>query len=1058
MRKIKLMALLLAALMVMSAFAGCASGVKDDVADLNDRIDAIEDKLDGLGDNKDVLDAIESMGKDLNDKIDDLNGRVDAVETPDAGATTTPAAVKAAIETALININVKSAEFAKNINEYSEADYVKIVEALGAAKAAVNTAATEADVAAAIAALDATLKNYMTYAMRMYDYYTKLLGNLVDVADEDTKALVEEAKAFIKAVDKVDGITAADLIYVVNEKYPDDPAKNIDTYASVKALCNIFEKTTGTYAIDYVNAKGKLVKGASFATLKSFADTAKRLVKDINGVAGDEVLYSNLSTYAASVAALETRYEAFADDAAIIGGDALVATVENVDKLVEILDAVDNLKDAAYAFGRYVDRKSISEVMPTETAIIKNIGTAADPEYVFVADLYAEAVAELDAWADEYGLSEANKKAIYGAGYDDIAKNVRIVELKMAAYDKFAADIAPAIVALNDGADKTSAAAVDYIAVQEMVKDILVYLKADKNNSDLDKAILGTNKELALTNADLADIALMAEIYDEEVVATKVAALKTAAADVKKVKDYAIKFFSFVDDEDTEEVDEAAALETYFTVTVDAINTEIEYLNNAIKDLAEKVADYNITSVEDFMILSGEYVTLDKLLEGKTFKAANGDAVAANAAYYVLVSDIDTDDFKTSAVENATIAAFLNGTYVRGTFNVGELTKDFAELIKVDVFNDAWKALEESVTARFDDAAAIVAAVDAIDYIRGTNVKFYTDDNNNGKYDTTDALVVGPTNGLLVNLNAKDSVNAAKDKYDAWVLAGGRLNLEKLVEAENANEKSYGNVYTFVDLRSTEDSLEAAINLIGDLSDDIKELNTMYTKLVKLIDGVVAADKYTKFEVSKNGDSYINVFGTLPSRNDYSIKYFAITGFTKTNDKEDVGIYDGTFSYVNKTTGNIDTKGYNGPQTESESGSAVKTFLASNVTTKKDLAQAVVNAYDAYAAANLEVVADAANDYEGTDPVYYAVKGIAANDTVKAKLDTYLAFDLLRAKGEIVIVYGSSTDNAAKNLVSQVVAATSFAQIVSAVKNYNDISETDYALANLNAVIINDVK
>ena len=1056
MRKIKLMALLLAALMVMSAFAGCASGVKDDVADLNDRIGAIEDKLNGLGDNKDVLDAIESMGKDLNDKIDDLNDRVDAVETPEEGATT-PAAVKAAIETALISINVKSAEFAKNIDEYSEADYLKIVEALGAAKAAVNTAATEADVATAMNTLEATLKNYMTYAMRMYDYYTKLLGNLADLADEDTKALVEEVRDYIKAVEKV-GITAADLVYVVNEK-SDDLDKNIDTLKSVKALCNIFEGKNPT-KIDYVNAKGKLVKDASFKTLKAYVDDAKKLVKDINGLAGDEVLYTNLNTYATAVAGLETRYDAFVADAAIIGGDALVATVTNVDKLVEILDAVENLQDAEYAFGRYVDRASIAANMPTSGDAFL---TVVDGEYVFAADLYKEAVAELDAWAEEYGLSEANKKAIYNAkkgtaiAYDDIAKYVRILELKTAAYDKFVADIAPAIVALNEGADKTSAAAVDYIAVQEMVKDILVILKADKSNDDLNKAILGSSKELALTADDLADFALAAEIYDEDAAATKAAALKAAATDVKNVKAYAIKLFSFVDDEDTTDVDEAAALEEYFTVTVAAINGEIDSLNNKIKALANKVANYDIVSVKDFMVLSGEYVTLDKLLSGKTFKAANGDVVAANAAYYVLVSDIDTDDFAADAIANDTIAAFVNGTYK----TYGEITKDFAELINVDAFNTAWKTLEESVNARFDDAAAIVAAVDAIDYIRGgANAMLYTDLNNNGEYDADNEAevetAVAPT--YLVNLNAKAAVKAAKDKYDAWVLAGGRLNLQKLVEAKNANDKSYGNVYTFAELRNTEDSLEAAINLIGELNDDIKAINAMYNTLVKLIDGVVAADAYTKFEVTKNGESYINVFGNLPDRNDYAMKYYAITKFVATTDKEDVGIYDGTYSYV-KTTGDITTKGYNGPQTEGGNGNAVITAFGNTVTTKKALTDAVVAAYNAYVAANLEVVADAANDYDDASAkVYYAIKGVAANDTVKTKLETYAKYDLLRAKGEIVNTFGLKTDNTSKNLVSQVVAATSFAQIVSAVKNYNDIADVDYDLADLNAVTIYNIK
>ena len=1040
MRKIKLMALLLAALMVMSAFAGCANGVEDDVTALEDRVGAIEDKLnnlgdkiDNLGDNQAVLDAIESMGKDLNDKIDDLNGRVDAVENPEQGAIT-PAAVKAAAEKALASIEVKRAAFIANAAEYTEEDYAKIIEALGVATAAINAAATEADVAAAVAALEATLKNYMTYAMRMYDYYTKLLGNLVDDEDEAMKALVEEIAEFIEVVDELYGNKAAEkLAYEVDEK------QDLDVYNSVLALCDIFAGDDGEF--EYVDAKGK-VKTASLEGLKDYIADAKALVKAIDKAIGDEIVYS-----ATGYGALDKcigDYRAYVAAAEILGGDALVALVTNSDKLVEAEGVIKNLADAAEAFNDYAgydatNRKylSILDKVPSIVALVYED----DGDLAFTAELYAEAAELVADWADEFDLSDANVKAIFAAKGGDYAAflaNARLVEYKMAAYNTFKADVAPAIAALNKSAKTNNDSALKYAEIEDMIKDLVVILVADDENDKIDEALLGANAEILVDEADLVAMAIMAGIFsgDEDEVEAKVDAFTdaVAAADgVKDVVDYSIALYTF--NEKTND-----ALVNFFTVEFKAINVAAKAINDEIAALAKAVKDYNIASVKKFILLSGEYATISMLKDGEEFVAGNGDkltnATEGAADMYILLSSVDADIIEgalgSGAANVMTIAAF-NAAY-----------KGFESLIDTEAFAAAKKALEENVAARFEGANAIVKAVAAIDYVRdgAANTVFYTDVNGNGKYDATiDTLADAPA--YKVSLDAKASVAAAKAAYDAWVLEGGREDLEMLVAAVNEDDKSYENVFVFTKLGQSD--IKAAINTINALSAEITALQNLADAFVKNVNNVAAADAYSAFVVAKNSNgSYVNVFKAPYSgiTNADVIKYYAITKFTASTASKK-SVYDGAYTYA-RDNGSaffvIDID-----DTETSSGTSLAGKLA-GITTKKALLNYTVASYDAYVAANLKVVADAANDYTKGD-VYYAVKGVAENAAVKTAVDAYAKYDLLYAKGVILNKFATSTDAAAISLMEHAVQATTFAQLVNAINNYNSIVDDKFVSA-----------
>ena len=119
MRKIKITALLLAVLMIVTAFAGCASkstvtNLDNKVADLDGKIQEQANALAGIQDSlKDITAALENQGssdelddvkaeieankKDTDEKIDDILAAIESLKDSVAGATGEDEDVKKAI-------------------------------------------------------------------------------------------------------------------------------------------------------------------------------------------------------------------------------------------------------------------------------------------------------------------------------------------------------------------------------------------------------------------------------------------------------------------------------------------------------------------------------------------------------------------------------------------------------------------------------------------------------------------------------------------------------------------------------------------------------------------------------------------------------------------------------------------------------------------------------------------------------------------------------------------------------------------------------------------------
>lgn len=524
MRKIKLMALLLAALMIVTAFAGCA-GVKQEVVDgLDDRVSKIEDLLlqqndtikelgdkvaNGGSNNSDILAAIESMNKDLSDKIADLDSRVEDVEKqPAVGGVDTN--VQAKQTEALAKIDVEKAKFNKNVAEYDEDSFAAITSALAKAQAEVTAATTVEGVATAMANLAKTLEDYKTYAMKLKDIYDALLGNINDDAEE----LVENAEAFIDVIDEVYAELDEDekveaLEYTVVEATETSKAKKLDVYNSVKALIELYKSraTTAnpnTATFQYVDTKGIKTAGGSGAisvySVAGYKAWAKEIVADIEDAVEEGLTYALLQdTSISGLNDIKDDYDEFVKSAELIGGKALVELVDNIDLLVDAIDLAEELFDARDAYlelngridGAYKDGFYYYTDVAAKAVTLTIVDPEDEDEVVYLDTFYKEMVDELIAdWIDEFDLSAEDAAAIIdeqeGDGfYNNYLKDRRRVEVVAEAYNTFSKNIVPGIKALNKITGKSADAVKQFNDLVEAMEALYKLQVADLKSENV---------------------------------------------------------------------------------------------------------------------------------------------------------------------------------------------------------------------------------------------------------------------------------------------------------------------------------------------------------------------------------------------------------------------------------------------------------------------------------------------------------------------------------------------------------------------------------------------
>jgi len=1085
MRKTKLMALLLATLMVVAVFAGCASGVKQEAVDaLDKRVDALESQIAGVGDkidnikipeanNEEILDAINGVKDDLKSEIEKIEDRVDAIEkeptTP--GTTTTPdAAVKAAAQAAQAEIEVKKGVFAKNAAEYTEEDYAKILEAFGAASAAVNAATTVAEVDAAKAALATELDKYMTYAMKAYDYYTRLLGNIT----EDAEALVDEAKAFLKDLKKVydeknvdfagklDGVTTtktnewiAEVAYLVSAGSTEARDEYIDVYTNIETLIALYNGTSkninDTKDVYYENEKGKVAK-YELATLAAYTKAAEDLVDDIDEVIGDELIYSeDLEDDDNDLADLFDRYDEYVEDAAALGGDALVALVTNAKVLIDAEDAYDNLMEAvkAYDEATVVSRTQKEDVFYYFTELTDKTAleyTDDDGELAWVADVYAEVDEILADWADAYDLSEENVLAIIeakeGAGFytDTTAKANKtntyvyykhVNALLTAACEKFESDIADKILDLNGLTNTSVDAVLDYNAVEEAIEDLLVLQEADKTAEYPKNLAI----ELSAFDADdwkviLRESGIYEDLADERIADyAAIIDLYTFDSDMDDLDDEDKIYFGYDENDLLVDNRNLGEIYTFFTTTYTAIENAADNINDAIEDLVEKVEDKKLPSNEAFITLEGKYV---KLTGSETYESDGVEFTAADNCYVAidkLYEGDDYDDYMDDLAADASIEAFL--------YHYGE----FEDMLDLDDFNAAKKTINDRIDTLFADIDEIVALVEKIDYVRVDGAVVYEDANKNGKYDDGEALASQPTITELVSLNDAAAVNAAIEVYNEWVYAGGSTDIAYFATLVDDDDVEYDDVFEMVNLENV-DEIKDTLKTLEDLDAAIQALQKQADQFVAAVNNAIAVNKATPFKVTVD-ENYLNNDGSN------STKWWTWTKRTLSS-AEDAKDNEGSYTFVVKdkpwelASGNSYTAKKGNPYG----------FLEEKTYNKADLLKKIAAMYEEFVLANVEYKADADNDYVDGDTFYYQaaeyVEYKAFEDAVKA----YTDLDLLSAKGYVLATVGAGT--ATNSFRAQIANAKDIAALENAIYNYNVNAATKITSGALNVYTIYD--
>ena len=1103
MRKTKLMALLLAALMVVAVFAGCASGVAQEdldktnanVADLADKVADLADSIKDQAptDNSDVLDAIGSLGdkigaledkienveSDLNQKIEDVKDDAPATDVPGTTPVAPDAAVKAAAQAAQAELEVKKGIFAKDAAEYDAVDYAKILEAFGAANVAINAATTVAEVEAAKAALQAELDKYMTYAMKAYDYYIRLLGNIT----EDAEDLVDEAKAFLKEfkttydeknvefVGKLDSVSKttapewiAEAAYLVSEGSTEARDEYIDVYTNIENLIFLYNSTSKsastTKDITFVNEKGK-IESETLNTLAYYVELAEEIVDEIDDVVGEELIYSKeLENKSNDLSKLFDKYDAFAEIAVILGGEALVDLVENADVLLAAEEAYDNLMEAvkAYDEATVVSRTQKEDVFYYYTELDDKTAleyTDEDGELAWTADVYAEVDAILADWIDAYDLSEENVKAIIEAKeganfYTDYASkpnktttyvyNRHYTALLTEACEKFADEIADQIKDLNGLTNTSVQALLDYDAIEEAIEDLLVLQEADKNATYPENVAIEIK---TFFDADdwkviLRESGIYEDLADERIAAyTGIIDLFTFDADIDALDDADKVYFDYVDHDDNATTDEVLVdnrgnkeyceIHTFFTVTYTTINDAADAINDKIADLVEDVADNKLSSNKKFIELEGKFV---KLAGSQTFESDDVVFTAADNCY-VAVEDLygkDYEDYMKALAADSSIEAFL--------YHYGE----FAEMIDIDDFNDAKAALEAHIMDLFDEIDNIVDLVEAIGYVRDDGkAVVYEDANKNGKYDDGEE-VAGAEIEYLVSLDDAAAVKAAIDAHNKWVYAGGSTDIEYFATHVDEDDYEYDDVYKMVTLENVEEISEAIARL-ADLDVDIQNLEKKASQFVSAVNNALAVHKATPIVVTVD-DNYLNYDESN------STKWWSWTKRTLSTEADAVD-NAGTYTFVVKgepwklSSGNSYTANKSNPYA----------WLESKTYTKTELLKTIAGMYDKFVAANVEYKADADNDYEDGEAYYYQLPEYADYKAFDDAVKSYEALDLLSAKGYVLKTVGAGT---ADSFRAQIANAATIAAVENAIYNYNVNVSSKITATSINEYTIYD--
>jgi len=825
MRKIKITALLLAVLMIVTAFAGCAS--KSTVTNLDNKVNDIEGELTDI---KGTLSKIEeALGKietpeinvdEIVDKVKEELGKDDESgdDIPDDTGATTDVATEIAKAGAIID-DLKG-DFEDNKANYTAEDIDAVRKAFGEAQATISACKKVEDVQAALDKLMAELAAHKAVNAVLYDYIVALKGNITD----DAKETVEAAEAALKAAKKFYKYDDSTVSAEKKEPLTDYEYAEDKTIHLVDVLEDLFD------AYHY-----------TLPQIKREADALEKTIDEIT----PELTFPEVTE-------IVLNYNDWAKRAAKLS-ETLVALVENKDELLAAQKSALNALAAGEIFAKekvestliganfgkdvplFDDYITLVNNGANEQVVFiyKTKDAAGDEVYALTSGIYAAIDAKIEAWAEEYELTaeavEYIVKEKFGGGddlfYAKYNADKALVKAFEAEYEKLADGTFAAIKALNS--KKLAADAIDVVtAYKKNAEDIDAWQKALKEayaeELKNDKDINGTADRNINNNTKYAD-ALLAN-FNAYVVKAE---LCEYLEDTKTFKKYNFEFLTKIDVKKNE-------TEAYYHNLYDFDSAELAlFLTGAYRD-AQKAANAinlavkNFTvededSIKDLLVNIGGYV---KYNATPAFGKAHLEAIDAVA--------IDTKlfdaDRKLIAMP-ATIAEFIYAYKTVAPYDLSSLIDTAAYDAKLAAIeaqikdaqaalsevNDAYVALLDgnrfaivnmetygtilnlhSIFAKWTVKGWLDMQVATVVNTTADGVKEYRLTPINEGYDYMTDAVLNPENGEIINLrNAARYLNS-----EAGLVVDAYTMLDKI--------KAFGGSFAYNDMGGKIDTIVQA--------------------------------------------------------------------------------------------------------------------------------------------------------------------------------------------------------------------------------------------------------
>ena len=768
MRKVKLLALLLAALMVVAAFAGCANteNIEADIVDLDDRVSALEGKLDeqngkldeiqsDLADDTtaEELEKIEAAleeqkqaNAELQETIKDLIEKLDKVENEtagDANAEAAAAALQAAVKVYTTKLNEAKISYELARPDYTAEDYAFIVTTISAAISSISSATDEAGVKKIYDDAMAAVNGKSTVLSKLVNYYNAIMNNVT----VESEALVNEAYQFVALNGPAaelyysNGVWANKVTaYETGKIGPDGAPVKVDLVAAINA------------------AKAAHVYVAS-TNFKKLVDTTNATI----AVLKDGVEYVASGNYT-TITAAQTAYNNYV---AVISGNGTYAAY--------LSDSLLALVSPAYLEAAKAEMSALVVAAALYNAnTFASYKALADKEAYTAKDVYAATDVAVSAWATANNLSDKNVKAIINAK-EGVAKFYEQYNVDKAVVAKYVEAYSKLTTLMNrvDALNKITLLTTDNIkAYAQVAADIDAWRDLGKikdvNNADKAVKINDTTFKAMLVDSKIID----------NTVDLEAAAITSAAA--------YYGLYNFVNAAKLNTATFFGVGGTYLTAKAEAksIKDAVKALNDVETD---KILSNNFNSIEQYIKIKGDY------------------KADANGVYKPVYANKD-DTYATGVL---TMAAFVEKYTHDGTV-AGESVSYCLEFMLDDVAYDSGvKAVSDRLAnqaAAFEKLMFNADKKHLVDLIDAT---------------TSDKVPSG------INLADKATVEAAQTAYDKWVVGGG--NSEMRIWTADGTTGNYKFVYIFdqTKLKKLDDANDRMVQLIAKANALVKHFDLL---------------------------------------------------------------------------------------------------------------------------------------------------------------------------------------------------------------------------------------